>query len=61
MTDIFCPMIHGGLDINLKSDNSELTYNQCYLSTTQLVVPNNAQVNWKNTFPEVAEFYRRYL
>lgn len=48
MTDIFCPMIHGGLNINLKSDNSELTYNQCCLSTTQLVVPNNAQVNWND-------------
>ena len=48
MTDIFCPMIHGGLNINLKSDNSELTYNQCCLSTTQLVVPNNGQVNWND-------------
>ena len=46
--DIFCPMIHGGLNINLKSNNNTLTYNQCCLSTNQLNMPNDSLVHWNN-------------
>ena len=46
--DIFCPMIHGGLNINLKSNNNTLTYNQCCLSTNQLNMPNDSLVHWND-------------
>jgi len=48
MTDIFCPMIHNGLNINLKSADNNLTYNQCCLSTNLLYVPPESTVNWNN-------------
>lgn len=35
-TAIHCPMIHGGLNINLKERNGNLAYNQCCLSTAEL-------------------------
>lgn len=51
MTDIFCPMIHGGLNIDLKT-NGVLRYNQCCLSTTQYSeIMNNTvdtTLNWNN-------------
>jgi sulfatase maturation enzyme AslB (radical SAM superfamily) len=49
MTDIFCPMIHGGLNIDLKSSNNKLSYNQCCLSTNQLSVPDDARVDWNSS------------
>lgn len=36
MSNIHCPMIHGGLNIFLKTANSQLSYNQCCLSTKQV-------------------------
>lgn len=45
MQNIFCPMIHGGLNVNLKA-NDDLGYNQCCLSTTPLTVVDSDQVNW---------------
>jgi hypothetical protein len=46
--NIYCPMIHGGLNINLKEHNNELTFNQCCLSVTQLQMPQNVKVLWQN-------------
>lgn len=48
MGSIFCPMIHGGLNVNLKADNS-LGYNQCCLSTSPLTVANTNLVNWNGS------------
>ncbi len=45
MTDIFCPMIHGGLNVNLKA-NSKLGYNQCCLSTTPLTFVKKDSIDW---------------
>ena len=45
MTDIFCPMIHGGLNIDLKT-NGLLQYNQCCLSTTQHSQIIDNTVDW---------------
>ena len=45
MTSIFCPMIHGGLNVNLKVDN-DLGYNQCCLSTTPLTFVEQDTINW---------------
>jgi hypothetical protein len=45
MSDIFCPMIHGGLHVNLKT-NDRLGYNQCCLSTTPLTFVDKNLVNW---------------
>ena len=45
MTNIFCPMIHGGLNVNLKA-NSKLGYNQCCLSTTPLTFVEKDSINW---------------
>ena len=45
MTDIFCPMIHGGLNVDLKA-NDNLGYNQCCLSTTPLTIVDKNLVNW---------------
>lgn len=36
MTSVYCPMIHGGLNIDLKAQVGDLTYNQCCLSTAKL-------------------------
>lgn len=43
--DIFCPMIHGGLNVNLKT-NDNLAYNQCCLSTTPLTFVDKNHINW---------------
>jgi len=45
MTDIFCPMIHGGLNVNLKT-NDNLAYNQCCLSTTPLTFVEQDIIDW---------------
>lgn len=45
--DIYCPMIHGGLNINLKTFNT-LSYNQCCLSTTTLSFPADVTQLWND-------------
>ena len=45
---IHCPMIHGGLNIELKAQQGGLTFNQCCLSTTQLTVPQDVKNLWQN-------------
>jgi hypothetical protein len=47
MSDLYCPMIHGGLNINLKQ-NDQLSFNQCCLSTVNLTVPSNITNIWNN-------------
>jgi hypothetical protein len=42
-------MIHGGLNINLKVQADTLYYNQCCLSTTQLLVPADPASLWNST------------
>jgi sulfatase maturation enzyme AslB (radical SAM superfamily) len=44
MNDIYCPMIHGGLNIDLKS-HANLTFNQCCLSFNFL---NESTVDWNH-------------
>jgi hypothetical protein len=44
--DIFCPMIHGGLNINLKARDNELMFNQCCLSTNTLKMSRNSDDLW---------------
>ena len=52
--NIYCPMIHGGLNINLKSANKRyvsnadniVTYNQCCLSTTPYIASDNDTIDW---------------
>jgi hypothetical protein len=46
--NIYCPMIHGGLNINLKAQQGGLTFNQCCLSTTQLNMPQDVKSVWQN-------------
>lgn len=46
MNTIYCPMIHGGLNIDLKSNN--LQYNQCCLSTTQSSPILDNTIVWDN-------------
>lgn len=48
MENIFCPMIHGGLNLDLKNFSNKLSYNQCCLSTNKLSVPDNMLVSWAN-------------
>jgi len=48
--NIHCPMIHGGLNIDLKVQADTLHYNQCCLSTTQLAVPTDTALLW-NSIP----------
>ena len=47
MSTVFCPMIHGGLNIDLKHDG-RMQYNQCCLSTTPLNLMVNDRVDWNN-------------
>ena len=47
MADLYCPMIHGGLNINFKNNNGELGINQCCLSTEPLMSLDNDKI-WKN-------------
>ena len=54
MSDIFCPMIHGGLNIDLKAagkkypsnNDNIITYNQCCLSTMPHVSSLNDTIDW---------------
>ena len=46
--NIYCPMIHGGLNIDLKGQQGELTFNQCCLSTTQVTMPWDVKNLWQN-------------
>lgn len=46
--DLHCPMIHGGLNINLKETDNTLTFNQCCLSLSQLQVSTDAKLLWNN-------------
>ena len=46
--NIFCPMIHGGLNISLKSQNNTLMFNQCCLSTNTLALPQSIDRLWEN-------------
>ena len=41
-------MIHGGLNINLKSNNNALMYNQCCLSTTKLDPIRDPAMLWNS-------------
>lgn len=45
MSNIFCPMIHGGLNVDLKQAK-DLVYNQCCLSTSPLTAVDSDLVNW---------------
>jgi hypothetical protein len=47
--NIHCPMIHGGLNIDLKAQTNTLSYNQCCLSTTKLAVPQDTTMLWNDT------------
>jgi len=47
--NIHCPMIHGGLNIDLKAQTNTLSYNQCCLSTTKLAVPQDTTLLWNDT------------
>lgn len=46
MDSIYCPMIHGGLNINLRDSSGQLGYNQCCLSTSTLVRDDQDVINW---------------
>lgn len=48
MNDIYCPMIHGGLNINIKNGTNTLTYNQCCLSSNYLTWSTDAEVKWND-------------
>lgn len=41
-------MIHGGLNINLKSQTNVLMFNQCCLSTKTLTIPQDLDRLWQN-------------
>ena len=47
MSSIYCPMIHGGLNIDLKAD-AKLAYNQCCLSTSEYKLVEVDRVNWQD-------------
>lgn len=46
--NLYCPMIHGGLNINLKNSNGQIGFNQCCLSTTNLEIDNTLENIWNN-------------
>lgn len=46
--NIHCPMIHGGLNINLKDSDGQIGFNQCCLSTTNLIIDNSLENIWNN-------------
>jgi hypothetical protein len=50
MSKIHCPMIQGGLNINLKNRTTQLAYNQCCLSTSNLNSIQNSQIPWNGDF-----------
>jgi len=47
---VFCPMIHGGLNIDLKHTHTsvQLSYNQCCLSSSRLHGLNDNQIPWQS-------------
>jgi len=45
---IYCPMIHGGLNIFLKGPTNELQFNQCCLSTTKLESSADISALWQD-------------
>jgi hypothetical protein len=47
--NIYCPMIHGGLNIDLKGHDGSLSYNQCCLSTTSMPVTLTTSTLWNDT------------
>lgn len=47
--NIYCPMIHNGLNIILKGVDGELRVNQCCLSTSQSYIPVDASSIWQNS------------
>jgi hypothetical protein len=47
MNDLYCPMIHGGININFKSHDGSLGINQCCLSSTPLI-PIDKKDIWDN-------------
>jgi hypothetical protein len=46
--NIYCPMIHGGLNINLKARNNTLAFNQCCLSTRKLTTLQDPTQLWQH-------------
>ena len=46
--NIYCPMIHGGLNIDIKNSTNKLTYNQCCLSTNSLNLSDESTVDWNH-------------
>lgn len=47
--DAYCPMIHNGLNINLKYQANTLSYNQCCLSAGQLnEIPTDPRLLWNS-------------
>jgi hypothetical protein len=46
--NIHCPMIHGGLNIELKRQQGDLGFNQCCLSTTQVQMPQDVKNLWQH-------------
>jgi len=46
--NVHCPMIHGGLNINLKDSNGQIGFNQCCLSTVKLEIDNSLENIWNN-------------
>ena len=43
MNNLYCPMIHGGLNIDIKTVEDKMTFNQCCLSTNFL---NDSSLTW---------------
>jgi MoaA/NifB/PqqE/SkfB family radical SAM enzyme len=46
--NIYCPMIHGGLNLNIKDSSNQLGFNQCCLSTGPLKYVNDLNKIWSN-------------
>jgi hypothetical protein len=46
---IYCPMIHAGLNINLKAASNQLGFNQCCLATTPLSFVDNNSIDWHHS------------
>ena len=57
MTDLHCPMIHAGLNINLKKYESIPIYNQCCLSPESIQLPDDISTLWNS--PEISEIRKQ--
>lgn len=44
--DVYCPMIHGGLNIDLRDKSGNLGYNQCCLSSSPLIKDHDGNIKW---------------